>query len=445
MFYRKFLFFGFLFLLPLFSIAEEEFSYDLGAVKFKKNPLQSGSTAPNDGAISNDEEHVYQINFTSNPYKQKKRAISSSDESASEQVESPIAEVEDSEFTNWKPKAKPPSAETSLLNSYGLYSPHVKTISGQKRLWVGGWVSSADPFEGYLQLLDNGVNPAEIYGPDKIYTGLLTDSADQNANNLKLSLALKGYHVNDPTIIAPPSDAGQDRSTWLYMYFTMLSNQVAEKCRKSNQTTEHCPDLFEKHDIGFASSIDGGVSWTYRGIVVTAADSGDGKGAWTPSAIVVENEIWLYYSSGRQDFNQENLFRLKLHANGHQKLDAPQAVDISAFKAGKLYANAEVVQYENKGRKRFLMVANDGPQKNISLHESADGLNFKTKEEKLITGNAVVSPFIEQAFMNEVSSHGGTTSVSAFSAPLFLRIYYAERVSAESWKLRKTELNFDLK
>lgn len=296
------------------------------------------------------------------------------------------------------------------LGSYGLYSPVVIEEGGGKRLFVGGWASEGDP-NAYLEAMTAGGDPDEHFGPDKIFTGPLGSTPEQTAASLKLAFAQKGYHVNDPTVIHPPSEPGVDRSGWLYMYFTMLDNKLAERCRKEGKRLVECTYVFEGHDVGLASSVDGGDSWTFRGIVVSAGGSGDGKGAWMPSAVVVDNEIWLYYSSGRQNFNQENIFRQKLKSNGHEKIGSADAVKLEGFRAGDLYANVEVAAIA--GNEGYALTGNDGPQARLALFRSQDGLNFRPVESNLLGAqtNNVITPYLE--------------GVSAQGAGLRLKLFWA--------------------
>jgi hypothetical protein len=331
-----------------------------------------------------------------------------------------------------------------LLTTYGAYSPH---LFNSEDLIFGGWVSSADPI-GYLSALNAGANPQDIWGPDKIFKSTIKESVNATTQTVKLAFALKGYHVNDPTVVAPQSTDGIDRSRWLYMYYTMLDNRLAENCRKSGRDLMNCPELFMGHDIGMASSVDGGNTWTHRAIVVQASKSGDGKGAWMPTVIKVGNELHLYYSSGSQEFSTPNLFRQRLNANGLSKIGGPQRVSISNFVRNQLYANTDVQSAVISGKRYYLMVANSGDQKRIHAFLSADGLNFRELNESPFlstegSNSVLLTPQIVIWGHNELS---GTLSGGGGSAKMaFVHLTFGRYSASSSWEIRKkTDLFFSL-
>lgn len=326
------------------------------------------------------------------------------------------------------------------LATYGAYSPASRT---GERLWLGGWASASDP-ETYLRQMRAGVNPGSVWGPDKIYVTTLSGSLDRTAAAVRLALALPGYHVNDPTLVAPPSTDGVDRSKWLLMYFTMLDNHLAEACRRSGKELVDCRDLFEGHDIGMASSVDGGLSWTYRGIVVKAAASGDGRGAWMPSAIVEGNEIHLYYNTGTQDYRTSTLYRQRLNANGVTGIGRPQLVRFADFKLGDLYVNVDVkARTTGTGRRVYLMVANSADQKRIHGFLSADGVNFTELAESPLlsaqgTDSVLLTPDIYEWGENGLSAptvaggHG-----AGGDAPGFVFLNFSRKGASSAFEFRR--------
>lgn len=343
--------------------------------------------------------------------------------------------------TNRVPSSAEPKFE-AILASYGLYSPVILTnpANGKKKLFVGGFASENDPM-AYLRALDNGADPTQIWGPDKIYQGDLTDNPDTNARNLKPALVMKGYHVNDPTFIHPPSTGGVNRNGWIYMYFTMLDNRLAENCRKSKRPLVECPELFAGHDIGMASSVDGGVTWEFRGIVMKATASGDGAGAWMPTATLVGNEIHVYYNTGKAEYSTPNLFRQKYNANGHQKIGSPEQVKVSDFVAGQQLHNIEVMQYENNGTK-ILLTGNNGSWTALPLYESADGLNFQRIKRNIAKDedSQIITPYIETAYMNGLDCPMVVGSgCKPSKGNLRLRFYYVKHRADGFWGTHRME------
>ncbi len=89
-------------------------------------------------------------------------------------------------------------------------------------------------------------------------------------------------------------------------------------------------NLYEwnRHTIGFASSADGGRTWTDHGIIISQSNGVDNGGAWSPSALVVENQIWLYYHGNRMPDPVESLqnYRSRLNLNGWQLVETDKLV-----------------------------------------------------------------------------------------------------------------------
>lgn len=331
-----------------------------------------------------------------------------------------------------------------LFSSYGTYS--IFKLPSDDRIWHGGWVSKADPMD-YLSYLDRGGKPESILGPDKIFLSMKHEKPEQSAASGVRVFAFKGYHVNDPTIIVPPSTNGIDRSKWLYMYFTMLDNRLAENCRQKQLNLLQCPELFTGHSIGMASSIDGGLTWTYRGIIVASHESGDGSGAWMPSVISVGNELHLYYSSGAQQFSTPNLFRLRLNANGISKVNQSQEVRVNNFQSENFFANIDVKSAVIGNRTTYLMVANSGDQKNIVALISEDGLNFNFLSAPLLSvsreDSILLTPQIEFWGENEISAPSTVGGGGGARGFIFLNFVYYDPSKGYEFR-RHTSLHFQL-
>ncbi|GEM_PF-2163871 len=269
---------------------------------------------------------------------------------------------------------------TLLSGLRNLYSPSVLTVNGIKKMWLGGWLTNED------------------VGPDKLYlssyqNGSWTWPQPINWTNAGYSPGVKpGYHINDPSVIHPPSSDGIDRSQWLYMYYTGLSNTIA-----GGPETQWSAN----HEIGFASSVDGGATWTDHGIIVASAASGDGHGAWSPSAIVVGSEIWLYYHTGTLDFTKTINFRQRLNANGWQtlataeRLSFPENISFNSGANVTLLSNIDVSLWNG----RYVLLANTTDLLNVVRFSSSDGLTWRKTESnpKIIQGgiNHILTPNFE--------------------------------------------------
>ncbi|MAV91664.1 MAG: hypothetical protein CL676_09585 [Bdellovibrionaceae bacterium] len=330
-----------------------------------------------------------------------------------------------------------PLQGTLLISTFGAYSPDTFTTG---KFAFGGWMSESDSND-YLQALENGANPSSIFGPDKIFITDVGATPDATLRNVKRALAVRGFHINDPVIIKPPSDLSVDRSSWLYMYFTMLDNNLAENCRQRNATLLECPELFTGHDVGLASSVDGGVTWEYRGKVIVANQSGDANGAWMPSARVVGDQIYLYYSTGRQTFDDENIYLQILAPDGVTPVGDAQNVNINTFKTGDLYANIDVHEIKEDNRNAFLMTANSGNQKKLHLFFSEDGIEFKELPESPIVASDiadqyVITPSIRSWGIEQLNGHETLKDTDQ----IFLFLDYATRGGSGPFEIRSLRL-----
>jgi len=244
-------------------------------------------------------------------------------------------------------------ANVLISGLQNMYAPTVLEYSGIKRMWIGGWLTQQD-----------------YGGDDAIYYSEFKNSAWTFPI---LSFAKLGYLVNDPTVIQPPSSGGIDRSNWLYMYYTALDNK---------KTAQPITD----HVVGFASSTDGGKTWTDHGIIIEKNNGFNDCGAWAPSALVNGNEIWIYYHGNDACFTTKFLTRLKL--NGLE------VIDTQTITSHDLAVNVDVAKQGAK----FVMVANHPAESFIYRYESQDGINFGIQSfETLISAgeNLVTTPHIE--------------------------------------------------
>lgn len=231
------------------------------------------------------------------------------------------------------------------------------------RLFMGGWHTPAD------------------IGPDKLYVSNATqiDPVPVQFTNESTPGLVAGYHANDPSIVAPPSTDGIDRSAWLFMYFTCLGNQYATASA-----------MFENNHLCWASSIDQGQSWTFLGEVIGQNNGLDSTGAWSPSAIVVGSEIWIYFHT-----NQPGAPRIlvrRTNANGWQPI-ATSAVTLASSAGPSLVAtNPRVIRTANA----WFMTALNGNvsaqgNANVALYTSLDGFTWYPWSASVPDGSLIAS------------------------------------------------------
>jgi hypothetical protein len=263
------------------------------------------------------------------------------------------------------------------------YSPSVITFKGKRTMWIGGWLTSV-----------------ERGGLDKIYY-----SEFQNGvwSSPIPSFEKEGYLVNDPSVIQPPSSDGIDRENWLYMYYTALNFPYN--------------DPLAENVVGFASSIDGGKTWTDHGIIINHTNA-NGCGAWSPSAIVNNNEIWVYYHVNRNEFPlrfgnngapyecYQGIYLTKMSLNGWEQIETLLTNNSAEI------VNVDVAK--NKGK--FVMVGNTNYGDKIYRYDSNDGIAWEKQSEPLIDaagserlndGNATITPHLEFIDLNAFNMYFG--------------------------------------
>lgn len=191
-----------------------------------------------------------------------------------------------------------------------LYSPDVTTGT----LYVGGW-------------RDAGQTEDRIYAK---VNGTLVER-----------LRRPGWLINDPTIVPAPDGSG-----WR-LYYTALS-------------TADLATPNERNILGVARSADG-VTWTDEGILVSQWNGHDLGGVWSPSALVVWDEVWVYAHTGTRGWSN---VRLRFAADG-RTLRATERLGIP------FVTNVDVHPKVDGG---YWMVANTADLTRIQLYESVDGL-----------------------------------------------------------------------
>ena len=245
------------------------------------------------------------------------------------------------------------TAETAIAGLYNVYAPTVLEISGVKRMWNGGWLTADQ--DGDLDRIFYSTYSGAWSFPEAIKW---TNSGYSDGQ-------IPGYLVNDPTVLIEPNNG------WLFMYYTALPQTAA-------QTSD-----WTQHAVGFASSLDGGITWTDHGVILNPP-----TGALAPSALVVGNEIWVYYMDGTPSIN---LYRQKLNLNGWQLNGGPDKANTPA-----VVSNIDVSLMDDK----YIMAANTPELKNIVRYISTDGLNFFdfSHNNPIINGagNNVLTPHVEK-------------------------------------------------
>lgn len=258
----------------------------------------------------------------------------------------------------------------ALSGLYAVYSPSVltheiTTPDGERKyvtsMWTGGWLTK------------------EEVGPDNIYRSELVQGKWSRPT---MSFQRPGFHVNDPSVLVHP------KQKWLFMYYTALDNVYAND-----------KDMTERNWVGFASSINGGKSWDDHGIVIGQDNGLDGTGAWSPSAVLVGSEIWVYYHTNSKDFSKPITLRTRFSLDGWKVVGATERLsfpDDEATGEVTLLSNLDVAVAGSK----FIMVANSTGLNSIRRFVSKDGLSWlREPRDPLIAAGAdqlVLTPHLHQ-------------------------------------------------
>lgn len=284
-----------------------------------------------------------------------------------------------------------------------LYSPFIY----KDELYLGGWLTDAERKEGpgadriYIAKKDGDhwQTPEPIQWVD-------SDFASKDSPG-----KMKNFHINDPTLIGPPSSNDTDRSKWTYMYFTCLPSEH----KHVSVSTWH-------NQVCFASKSEGN-DWYNHGPVIKQFNGLNYTGAWSPSAIVVEDEIWVYYHTGSKDAKTQKdlpaqVLLTKFKPDGFTQISTTEVKYIPsrrAFTRKDQPSNQNKVQTKNlnmvnvdiaKANGKYHMITdsfNPDPEiqdRNLNLYISDDGILFSPYQRKnylLLPGNSVrlITPHIQ--------------------------------------------------
>jgi hypothetical protein len=235
-------------------------------------------------------------------------------------------------------------------------------------------------------------------GPDQLYFSAFSDNIWNQPqpvlwSNHATPGIVPGYHANDPTVVH------RDDNGWDYMYYTALADTFA-----------NATDMTKYNWIGFASSSDGGNTWYDHGIILGQWNGLDSTGAWSPSALIVNNEVWLYYHTNEPT---PRILRTRLNINGWQLISTEQ-IHVNT-PAGIYLSNVEI----KPGFGYYWMVANTTDLHKIVLYLSTDGGNtfnpYDGKDGLLLDGGpgaCVLTPYIQLLNSNNFNLEFGYSSVT---------------------------------
>jgi hypothetical protein len=223
------------------------------------------------------------------------------------------------------------------------------------------------------------------------------------------------------------------------------ANRLAEACRQRGEELRFCTSYLDKREIGAATSDDEGRTWANPKIVVDAKNSGDGTAPGAPGAVLVGEEIWVYYVSSSRSFMKENLFRVRLAEGDLHRLGGPDPVRITGFTPGTSLDNVQLVLLHCEGKDKFVatMVANNRQRNAITFYASTDGLSFKPSAEASIvppSGHDLAAP----TQLPGDASADECRALQTSGVQTRRDLMYAEQLTAATWALRRLDVRLTL-
>lgn len=285
----------------------------------------------------------------------------------------------------------PPLAAFSTPNLAAVGSSYQDT-----RLVVGGLYNAMSPSVlnagGPRQMWLSGV-PAKGDKDGRIYTSFYQDDAWGNPSPV---FEVKKSRVSDPSVVIDPAQEGR-----LKMYYSIISDTDA-----LSTTTVRL-----KNHIGQAYSTNG-VEWVDDGIVIGQDNGLDQRGGWSPSALVVDDEIWLYYSTNYPDTIQ--VYRTRFSHNGKRLGTNP--VYVVDTKGSKPLAGFNVDVSLSRDIGKYVLFLNENFT-TIHRYVSDDGLTWSVPQDtKNPAVQAASSSLVAAPTVETVTDQDGRVQYNLFFA-----------------------------
>ncbi len=322
--------------------------YGIGV--FAKNPYTSGEILQGVYTISSSEPSGYHISYSTNP------AGGPSTYTSGSTVTLTLAPGQTINLW-WKysPITNLDIFALELNNSRSSYSPSVLSDQGVKKMWTG-WFTDA-----FFPTIPNTTDLSTIPRANEIfYSEYINGSWTKPYPGHTFKKA--GFQINDPSVLRYPG-----LNSLVMMYYTALDDTDAEQ------------KIFDRHQIGVAYNAGKGQPWIDKGIAINYTESGDGKGASSPSAIVVDGQVWVYYHTKTSDLTKPINWLTKFTLNlsmSNTRVASPERLNLIGFIPNDpnwILSNLDV-SYKNS---QFVLLANTSDLKKIVRLVSDDGINWR--------------------------------------------------------------------
>jgi hypothetical protein len=233
---------------------------------------------------------------------------------------------------------------------HNMYSP----FQVADRIWLGGWFDE----------------PKQVPWPDKIYVSkqdadgnwtVPTPIKWANSQSQPEAGALEGLHINDPVVL---SDA--DGRRWIMLYTAFPNDAIKPSACNPEVNPIDCLQI-ERHAVGWLTSSDEGNSWEDKGIILSSPG-----GVWSPGAVEMKDEIWVYYMDGTFPVSQSKIWRQRVDKQTMQPIAARERVK----HPGDGLSNVDVRRHGQQ----ILLAGNRSRASEVFVYRSSDGLNFHSSE-----------------------------------------------------------------
>lgn len=372
---------------------------------FTGNPYTSGEILQGTYTISSSEPSGYHISYSTNP------AGGPSTYTSGSTVTLTLAPGQTINLW-WKysPITNLDIFALELDNLRSSYSPSVLSDQGVRKMWTG-WLTDA-----FFPTIPNSSGLSFIPRANEIFYSEYINGAWTKPSP-EHTFRKGGFQINDPSVIKYPG-----LNSLVMMYYTALDNTDAKQ------------KIFNRHQIGLALNAGKGQSWIDRGIVISYTESGDGKGASSPSAIIVDDEIWVYYHTGTSDFTKPINWLVRFSANASAataSIAPPERLNLIGFIPNNpdwILSNLDV-SYRNS---QFVLLANTSDLKKIIRLVSDDGINWRRPSSGPhiminVNNDFVLTPSTEDTGPDRYKIYfglGDTLTSSAVSTMIRSREFY---------------------
>ncbi|MGZ3719373.1 MAG: hypothetical protein ACXVB8_13730 [Bdellovibrionota bacterium] len=247
--------------------------------------------------------------------------------------------------------------------------------------------------------------------------------------NFNAAFNSPGFDLLNPVVVPNPSGAGS------FAYFTMISHETREACRKQALEPDACADALKNREIGFAyTNVDG--AWAILGPVLKAADSGDLASPSVASAIERNGEVWLYYFTAKHDPAAVGIFLQRFSKDGTTKKGPPERLQFTGASLAAQFERIDVVRLHCDVKNNpfvATMVASINGRGSVPFLVSGDGVRFRQDSNNVFgfEGHPISAPV-----QLPVRSSSGDCENFGQAHETMRELIYNEHLDSGAWAVK---------